>query len=45
MSDIAFLAITASHRGFNVEMRRVVVADVISVVALVAAAVVIATLR
>ena len=42
VSDIAFLAITASHRGFNAEMRRVVLADVVSVVALVAAAVVIA---
>ena len=41
VADVSFLAIAAAHRGFNAEMRRVLVADVVSVVALVAAAVVI----
>lgn len=39
VSDIAFLAIVARHRGINASMRRVVRADVVSVALLLVAGV------
>ncbi len=38
VSDLAFLLVAGTHRGMNAAMRRVVVMDVISVVALISAA-------
>lgn len=44
-SDLAFLAIAAVHRGITEAMRRVVVVDVVSVLALICAAVAIVVSR